>query len=107
MLTECFGDRCLVESNKTVGLGSREFISFSLRAGGSTDVAYIDSAGVFSSENTGPGGRANRACGIRIREKSPVFGHLVDHGSFIKCTSVDSNVGPPQIIDQEKNNIGL
>ena len=56
VLLKSFGNGNLIECNKTIRLGGRQFIAGTLGAGCSANVTNIDSARVFTRENACPGG---------------------------------------------------
>ena len=40
-------------------------------------------------------------------EEGTIFRQLIDHRGFIKSAAIDPDIGPAQIVDQEKNDIGF
>ena len=99
MCTKSFGDGCFIICNKAVRLGCQKFIAGTFGAGCPADVAYIDSARVFTGENACPGGGTNRTGRIRIGKLGTLFGHPVKDGRLVKSTAIYANVRPAKIID--------
>ena len=60
---------------------------------------------VLAGQKGGPGGRADHASRIGIRETNPRRGKLVYVRCFVKLASLAGKIHPAQIIDQEENDV--
>lgn len=47
------------------------------------------------------------AGGVRVIKLHSIFCHLVNCGCFIKTAAITADIGPAQIIDKKKDDIGL
>jgi hypothetical protein len=61
---------------------------------------------MFARHNGGSGGRTNRMSGIGLRKTKTHIGQTVYIGSFVEGTAITTEVFPPQIVHQNKKNIG-
>ena len=99
IVLKSFGNGNLIECNKTIRLGGRQFIAGTLGAGCSANVTNIDSARVFTRENACPGRRTYRAGRVGIGKLGSIFCHFIDKWSFVKSTSIEADIRPTKIIN--------
>lgn len=59
----------------------------------------------FPGHDAGAGGRAHRTSGVRIRAADRLRSEAVKVGRFVEAAPVAANVGTPQIIHQNKENV--
>ena len=105
LILQCLGDGNFVQSLIVPVFGCRELGLLWDKAG--YPVGYVDSGRIATCHNCGSSGGANRRGGVSVRKANPGSGQGVDVGGFVEIAPVAPEPHPPQIIDKEKNEIGL
>ena len=102
---ECFGKKDAFVIDARFPLGHGELGEGSFMAG--DPVGELESGGIASAENGSAAGRTHGAGGVAIGEEHAVGGELVDVRSLVKLRAVASEVAKAEVIDKEKDKVGL
>jgi len=101
---ELFGQGDLLEGQELLPVGDLQPGLGSLVSG--DPVGQVEAGGVFAGQQGGPGGRADRASRVTVREADAVLGELVDMGRLVELAAVAGEVGLPHVIHENHDDVG-
>jgi len=101
---ELFGQGDLLEGQELLPIGDLQFGLGAAVAG--DPVREVQAGGIFAGQQGGPGGGADRAGLVTVREADAILGQLVDVRRLVELASIAGEIGLSHVVDQDYDDVG-